>query len=100
MNTANLQLEGLYLAVAAVNQALVRKGVLTTEEVDFALRTAEAIAEGDRVEGISPSNRDAVCFPIRLLQLANRNAEDNVVPTFSELAKTVGETKMPFNDQL
>lgn len=100
MNVANLQLEGLYLAVAALNQALVRKGLLSTEEIDFALRTAEAIAESDRSDTLSPAARDAVCFPIRLLRQANRGAEDNIVPPFSELARIVGETKPPYNDQL
>ena len=37
MNTANLQLEGLLMAIAAVNQALVAKGMLATEEIDRSL---------------------------------------------------------------
>ena len=38
MNIANLQLEGLYLALAAINNALVEKGVLSREEMSLALR--------------------------------------------------------------
>lgn len=100
MNTANLQLEGLYLAVAMMNRALVLKGLLSVDEVETALHIAEAIAESDRVEGLSTANRDAVCFPIRVLRLANRMAEGNAIPPFSELARAVGETKEPYNDQL
>ncbi|WP_137391656.1 hypothetical protein [Rhodoligotrophos defluvii] len=102
MNTANLQLEGLYLAIAAINDALVRKGVLTREEIDLALKRAEQTALGDdrTAEDLSPAHRDAVAFPARLLILANHSASDGHVPPFSELAKRVGETKPLYNDQL
>jgi hypothetical protein len=101
MNTANLQLEGLLMAVAAVNQALVAKGLLTTEELDRALAISEQTALGDdRVnEDLSPANRDAVAFPARLLRLANNMAGDSDVPGFAELARMVGETKGRHNDQ-
>ena len=102
MNTANLQLEGLLMAIAAVNQALVAKGVLATEEIDRALAISEQTALGDErlTEDLSPSNRDAVLFPIRLLRLANNMAGDLGVPPFAELARAVGESKAPYNDQL
>lgn len=102
MNTANLQLEGLLMAVAALNQALVAKGVLATAEVDRALAICEQTALGDErlAEDLSPANRDAVLFPIRLLRLANNMAGDTAVPPFAELARAVGETKHPYNDQL
>lgn len=87
MNFANLQLEGLLMAVAAVNNALVRK--LSIDDIDRALKTAEASFTGDErlFEDMSPANRDAVCFPLRLLQLANTNQFEAGVPPFSELAK-------------
>lgn len=102
MNTANLQLEGLLMALAAVNQALVAKGVLATEEIDHALALAEQTALGDEriVEDLSPANRDAILFPMRLLRLANNMAGEQSVPSFAELARRVGETKEPYNDQL
>ena len=102
MNTANLQLEGLLVAIAAVNQALVAKGVLATAEIDRALAISEQTALGDErlTEDLSPSNRDAVLFPIRLLRLANNMAGDRSVPPFAELARAVGESKAPYNDQL
>lgn len=101
MNQANLQLEGLLMAVAAVNRLLVEKGHLTPHEIDVALRRAEArITSDDRFQDqdISLANRDAICFPIRLLLLANGD-EDCAAASFSDLARQVGLTKEPYNDQ-
>lgn len=92
MNTANLQLEGLCLAVAMVNAALVRKGVLTREEIDTALETAQTAASADRVDGMSHANHDAVSFPIRLLKHANSSEFEDSAPSFSELTRMVGGT--------
>jgi hypothetical protein len=101
MNTANLQLEGLYLVIASLNNALVKKGMLSRDEIDLALRRAEETAIGDdRVaEDLRSSNRDAIAFPARLLALANRTASADEISTFSELARMVGSTKQPYNDQ-
>jgi hypothetical protein len=49
---------------------------------------------------MSPANRDAICFPIRLLQLANNSQSESSVPGFSELARMVGQTKEHYNDQM
>lgn len=101
MNAANLQLEGLLMAMAGITQALVAKGVLTTEEVDRSLAVTEQTILGeDRVaEDLTPANRDAIAFPIRLLRMANNMAGDKDVPPFAELARMVGETKGRHNDQ-
>ncbi|WP_420960082.1 hypothetical protein [Brucella sp. IR073] len=101
MNVANLQIEGLCLAIAALNQKLVEKGILSRSEIDEALREAEATARGDDrfVEDLNPSNRDAICFPIRVLQIAN-STEPERPWTFSDLARLVGSTKEPYNDML
>ena len=101
MNTANLQLQGLFIAVATINRALVTKGLLTTAELDRALAVGEQVALGDdRVsEDLSPALRDAVAFPARLLRLANNMTEAEDLPGFAELARMVGETKGPHNDQ-
>lgn len=102
MNVANLQIEGLLMAVAAVNRALVRKGLLTGDEIDIALRKVEASMSGDErlYEDLSPANRDAVCFPIRVLLVANKRQGETGIPPFSELTKMVGQTKRPYNDQM
>ncbi|KKC33252.1 hypothetical protein [Devosia psychrophila] len=102
MNTANLQLEGLVMVMAGINQALVAKGLFSTAELDRVLAVSEQTAMGDdRVaEDLSPSNRDAIVFPIRLLRLANNMADGAGVPSFSELARMVGQSKGPHNDQL
>ncbi|MEW9834038.1 hypothetical protein [Mesorhizobium marinum] len=102
MNTANLQLQGLLLAVASVNSALVRKGLLDADEIDRALRKAEASLTGeDRlVDHLSPASRDAICFPIRLLQAANSRQGEDGVPGCSDLARMVGQTKDYYNDQM
>lgn len=101
MNVANLQLQGLYLAIAAVNAALVRKGVLTHDEIDFALRSAEQVALGDdrMTEDMTPASRDAVAFAARFLTVANQGAAESEVLGFSEIAKRVGQTKGHYGDQ-
>ncbi len=100
MNSANLQIEGLLMAVASVTRALVDKGVLTSAEVEKALATAEQTAMGDdRVsEDLSPANRDAIAFPLRLLRMAN-SAEGESALSFAELTRMVGMAKEPHNDQ-
>jgi len=101
MNQANLQLEGLLMALAALNRMLVEKGLASAHEIDTALRRAEArITSDDRFQGheLALANRDAMCFPIRLLRLANGD-EDCATVGFSELAREVGLTKQGFNDQ-
>jgi hypothetical protein len=101
MNVANLQLEGLLMAVASINQALVRKGVLSVEEIDLALRKAEANeTDQDRADELSSAHRDAINFPIRLLLLANKRPPDSELPSFSALTKMVGQTKEPYNDEM
>jgi len=100
MNVSNLQLQGLYIAIAAINEALVAKGLLTREEIDRALRRAEqtALGEDRTMEDMSPSNRDAVAFAARLLMLANEGAGENA--SFTELARRVGQTKGHYPDEM
>lgn len=94
MNTGNLQLEGLYLAIGAVLDLLVAKGVLRVDEVDGALALAEETAANDpHLIQLSRSNRDAMLFPIRLLRMSNNSSSGAGTPPFSELARLVGELK-------
>ena len=101
MNVANLQLEGLVMAVAAINNALVSKGLLSVDEVDLALARVEAAMTGEErlQDELPPSNREAACFPIRLLRLANRSSDETDICRFSELARMVGQTKQAHDDQ-
>jgi hypothetical protein len=94
MNTANLQLEGLYLSIAALTNLLVSKGVVSREDVAGALKSAEQTALTDyRAGELRPANRDAVAFASRFLQLANNSAGDGATPGFGELARLVGQLK-------
>lgn len=102
MNVANLQLEGLVMAVAAMNRMLVARGVVSAVDIDDALHRAEsALTSDDRLaDDMSPANRDAVCFPIRVLRMAIRAPHADDLPTFTDLARSVGHTKRRYNDQM
>ncbi len=91
MNTANPQLEGLYLAVAAINRLLVQKGLLTNAELQKSLQDAErAVLADDKPLTVSSSHQKAVAFPIRLLLLANEAHEQGGSFDFEDLAREVG----------
>ena len=55
MNPANLQLEGLYAAVAALMHALRDKGALSALEIDIALGAAEQKIATDPAQQNSPT---------------------------------------------
>ena len=96
MNTATLQLEGLVMAIASINHVLVRKGVLTVEEIDRALMKAQAnMVDVSRADELTNADRDAINFPLRMLQLTNQCAPEADVPTFAEVARMVGGMKPP-----
>ena len=69
MNTANLQIEGVLLALAALCETLERKGMLSREEIETALQRAEGGVSARKPE-LSEANTEAIRFPIRFLQLA------------------------------
>jgi hypothetical protein len=95
MNTANLQLEGLLLALSAVVGVLRRKGIVSDAELDAALSEAESAAMKDdaRPEGISAANVEAVLFPIRYLRAASKGLPEEAVLPFSRIATKVGQAK-------
>ena len=100
MNSANLQLEGVLIAMASINNLLVAKGLVTTEEVAGSLDRAEQTILGDyRADELAPAQRDALAFPIRLLRVANNGSSESDIQSFSELARLVGQTKDAYNDQ-
>jgi hypothetical protein len=74
MNTANLQMEGLLLALGALCRELQRKGALDSAGIVEALDLAEASATRRNGE-VSDSNAEAIRFPIRFLRLALQESE-------------------------
>jgi hypothetical protein len=95
MNTANLQLEGVYVALAALTEALRSKGLLSQEEIHQALTDAQnrIAADPTRPNELSPAHVDAICFPLRFLTLANSHAAAGRQFSFMKLAAEVGRTK-------
>jgi hypothetical protein len=86
MNTANPQLEGLYLALSALVRQMITKGVLSQEDLDAAMAQAREQAEADFASSPLPdANRKAVLFPIELLALAGKGEAE----TFRALARRV-----------
>ena len=101
MNVANLQLEGLMMAIASINHTLVRKGVLSVAEIDTALLKAQSNMTGeDRSSELSLSSRDAINFPLRVLQVCNQCNPEADLPMFSEITRLVAGLKPPYNDQV
>jgi hypothetical protein len=95
MNTANLQLEGVYAALTALIGALKEKNLLSEAEIEQALAGAErgVAADPGRPGELSGANVDAICFPLRLLRLANQRAAGSEPVSFTRLAAQVGRTK-------
>ena len=93
MNTANLQLEGLLLALYALLDRLKHKGLLSEHEIEEALASAEAnaLADPQRVGQLSPASLDGMTFPIRFLRIADTASK--VPETFTTIAQLVGEMK-------
>jgi hypothetical protein len=90
MNTANLQLEGLYAAVAALMSTLRDKGVISTEEIDRCLREAEDTMTS-KPRDLSPANIEAIRFPFRYLRAANNAG--GCPRSFAAIATEIGMTK-------
>ncbi|MBY5425174.1 hypothetical protein [Rhizobium leguminosarum] len=91
MNTANLQLKGLIMAMASICDAIVEKELLTSGELNAALSKAKKAVEEDDDHELSDANRAAILFPIRVLQLAEEAGRRGERLTFSDYAKLVGK---------
>lgn len=91
MNTANLQLAGVLLALDELLTTLRAKGIVSQQEIEALLGRAEASVEADgrRNATLSAANTEAVCFPIRFLQAA---AQASPPKTYSSIAAAVGRT--------
>lgn len=91
MNTANLQLKGLIMAMASICDAIVEKELLTSEELNAALSKAKKAVDEDDDHELSDANRAAILFPIRVLQLAEEAGRKGERLTFSDYAKLVAK---------
>lgn len=88
MNTANLQLQGLVMAVASLNRLLMERGLIDEASLSAALREAERVAlAGHQADGLSAANREAIAFPIRLVENASRDGSAG--KSFNDLAREV-----------
>lgn len=90
MNTANLQLEGLMLAVATLFGEMKRKGSLDLTEIEAALDRAERGAS-QRTTDLSAANAEAIRFPIRFLREALRQAEAQL--DYQSLVAEIGRAR-------
>ncbi|WP_442755223.1 hypothetical protein ACNHKD_00730 [Methylocystis sp. JAN1] len=96
MNTANLQLEGLYVVVATILEAMCEKGIFQREEIEALLAKAESAlsAETSRPPEMRDANVEAICFPVRLLRQALQiSSDDGQGYSFADLASRVAQAK-------
>jgi len=91
MNTANLQLEGIYAVMAALIGVVRDKRFLGDEEIDQLLAgVEEALAsDPDRPAELRGANVDAICFPTRFLRLALHASSEGHQPSFAQVASRV-----------
>lgn len=90
MNTANLQMEGVLLALAALCDTLRSKGVLDDEDIVALLDRADQGASG-REPRLSEANIEAVRFPIRFLRCAL--GKDGRALDYDAIAAEVGRAR-------
>ncbi len=95
MNTANLQLEGVYAVLAALLAAVRDKGLMDGDELDRLLAGVETALASDvrRPSEVRDANVDAICFPARLLRQSLKADSDGRVFSFARLASEVGQSK-------
>lgn len=94
MNTANLQMEGLLLALAALLDTMKRNGLLTREQVQSALDQAESAAGVDAGHSadLSHAHAEAILFPIRFLKQVNDHGGADTAP-YGDTTRAVGRDK-------
>jgi hypothetical protein len=95
MNTANLQLEGVYAVLAALLAAVREKGLMDGGELDRLLAGVETSLAGDvrRPSEVRDANIEAICFPARLLRQALKADAEGRPFSFARLAGEVGQSK-------
>ncbi len=95
MNTANLQLEGLYVVLTELLISLRDKGVFENHELELILRQTEERLASDpnRSAQLREANVEAICFPARYLRQALQTSAVGGSQSFAELATRVGQGK-------
>ncbi len=95
MNTANLQLEGLYVVLSALLVTMRDKGVFGAQEIDRLLADTESalVSAPDRPADLRGANVDAICFPVRFLRQALQASSEGRGQSFAQLALRVGQMK-------
>jgi hypothetical protein len=94
MNTANLQLEGVYAVLAALFQKLVEKKILSEVELGVMLTEVErGIVEAGRPVEVRSSNVDAMCFPARFLKSALKASSQGRRASFAEVTAKIREER-------
>ena len=90
MNTANLQMEGVLLALAALCAELRRGGALNDEDLGRAFSVAERGASA-RAASLRNANAEAILFPIRFLRLGLRDGAQAL--DYGSIAAEVGRER-------
>ena len=95
MNTANLQLEGVYAILAALLGAVRDKGVLSSEEIDRLLADVETtlVSDARRPVELRDANVEAICFPARFLRHALKASSEGRGFSFAQFTSEVGHMK-------
>lgn len=95
MNTANLQLEGVYAMLAALLHALRDKAVLSDAEIDRLLTDVERDIASDveRPVEVRNSNVEAMCFPVRFLRTSLRASALGRRPSFAQVAAQIKQSR-------
>lgn len=87
MNTANLQLEGVYLVLAELLEALIAKGHVDRSQLISILSETERGIAGDssRPAEVRDANVEAIAFPARFLKSALKASSEGRKPSFAEI---------------
>ena len=95
MNTANLQLEGVYAVLAALLQTLRDKSILSDAEIGQMLAEVERsiASDGGRPVEVRASNVEAMRFPARFLRHALEASAQGEKPSFAQVAARIGRER-------
>ena len=97
MNTANLQLEGVYFVLSALIEALIAKGVVQKPEMIEILSEVERRigADTSRPAEIRDAKVEATLFPARFLTSALRAPAHGAKPSFAEVVSLIKDIRRP-----